>query len=170
MHKKSVLFPFVLCAMLLLGAHRMPAPTQNPIGSMPESGIPGPLDTARGDLLNRKVEAIRRSLTAVLAMDAEGKHPAMDFTQNDKQIFLVWQDQNGSKEDQIRVSWVAEAVRGMIKGKSLGEETQTLSNTGSTKSSFLLSPAKASLPAGNYRARLYKNSILVRILKFTVKR
>ena len=170
MHKKSILFPFLFCGALFLGVQRLPAPLRSTMGGMPASGIPDPLDSARDDLLAQKIRTMQRSLTAVLSTDAEGKHLTVDFTPKDKQIFLVWQERNGFKGDQIRVSWVAEAVDGIPKGRSLGEEAETLPDAGAARSSFLLNPAKTNLPAGTYRAKLYKNTTLVRILKFSVKR
>ena len=82
----------------------------------------------------------------------------------------MWQDRAGAKGDRIQVSWVAEAVDGIPKDRSLSEEAETLPGDGPFRSSFHLSPAKAALPLGIYRANLYKNTTLVRTLKFTVER
>ena len=101
MTKKSLLFTFALCGMLLLGTHRMFAPDISPMTKMSTSGGQDPLEAARDKRDRAAVLAGRRSLIAVLSTDAEGKHPTVDFTQNNKQIFLVWQDKTGSKGDRI---------------------------------------------------------------------
>ena len=167
MTKKPLLITCALSGVVLLsGTPSMLAP---PILEERTTHMQNPLDVARDDLQRQKIQALQRSLHAVLSTDAAGKHPTRDFTQNDKRIFLVWQDQAGAKGDRVRVDWVAEAVAGLPKDRALSEETQTLSDAGSFKSSFFLSPAKATLPLGTYRADLYKNTTLVRILKFTVR-
>ncbi|MBE7158934.1 MAG: hypothetical protein INR62_10975 [Rhodospirillales bacterium] len=170
MTKKPLLLAPALGGMLLLNAHTMPAPSVDPMlkETQPVQGQ-DPLDAARDALNLKKIQAMQRSLTAVLSTDAAGKHPAVNFTPNDRQIFLVWHDRTGAKGDWIRVSWLAESVDGVAKGQVLSDEEETLPSNGPFKSSFFLRPAKAALPLGVYRANLYKNTTLVRTLKFTVK-
>lgn len=166
-NKKFLLVAFALCGMLLLNVRTMFAPD---LLKEPMTGGQDPMEVARANHSKQALLSARRSLTAVLSTDAEGKHSGVDFTQNDKRIFLVWQDRTGSKGDRIRVSWVAEAVDGIPKDRPLSEESETLPGAGPFKSSFFLSPAKATLPLGTYRADLYKNTTLVRVLRFAVKR
>ena len=67
------------------------------------------------------------------------------------------------------MSWVAEAVDGIAKNRTLSEDSATLPGTGPFRSNFFLSPGKSSLPQGTYRADLYKNATLLRAIRFTVK-